>query len=238
MYCAVMAQIADWNVRTAAQIGARVARFRKQPRNGRPMSTQTLADRMTALGHPMDRTVLVKLEKGGRQSVTVAELVVLAKALGVPPIALIYSPGWEDEAEALPGHTVPVWNAMKWFAGEQPLANPGGEGVAPEELRELREDRAGLESYRWHDQYVADWRADHAAAEKAREQAEKAATDTERAALLDQAKTREQLAETRLAPLHAARSRLREHGMRLPELPEELQHIDDDYQPDWGWMRS
>lgn len=239
MYCAVMAQIADWNARTAAGIGARVARYRKKsPDGGRPMSTQTLSDRCAENGHRIDRTVLTKLEKGGRQSVTVAELVVLAKALGVPPLALIYAPGWDDEVEVLPERTVPVWDAMRWFTGESALTNQAGDSVSRDDAREWQADRAGLNDYRWHDRYVDDWRADREAAAKAREQAEQASTDAERNALLDQAETRERLAATRTAPLSEARRRLRELDMRLPELPAELEHVDaDDYRPDWGWTR-
>lgn len=240
-----MAQIADWNVRTAVRIGARVARYRKLATvKGRPMSAQALADRCAELGHPIDRTVIVKLEKGGRQSVTVAELLVLAKALGIPPVALVFAPGWDEMSEALPDQEVPSWLAVRWFTGEDPfptkLTDRPGWAPTSSDQRDWRADRAGLNAYRYHEQHIEGWRSERQRAAAAR----KAATvpDTpegEQRAHLQAAENADRAAANLLAPLHGERRFLRQQDMRLPELPPELQHIDDeDYQPDWRWMRA
>ncbi len=83
------------------------------------MTAQALADRCTDLGHPLDRSVVAKLEKGHRQTVTVAEVIALARALRVPPILLIYPVGDVAEFEALPAQIADTWDAAKWFTGRR-----------------------------------------------------------------------------------------------------------------------
>lgn len=82
------------------------------------MSAQQLADACEKLGAPMPRTVISNLENGRRGAVTVAEVMVLAAALGVPPAALVFPVGHVDEVEHLPEQTAPPLVALDWWNGE------------------------------------------------------------------------------------------------------------------------
>lgn len=223
VYCAPMTQT-QWPSRIGKAVAAEVRRHR----HAQGLSAQQLADRCAALGLPIGRSVLANFESGRRPAVSVPELLVLAKALGVPPIALLFPVGRKDRIEVLPDRAAPTWEAMQWFTGESPLPTEQPEGAArpwavnTAEFEEWEADRAGLTDYRWHDRHLSEWREDRAAAARA-------STEAARTALLQQAATRE-------APLWDARRRLRALGLQLPELPAELAHIDaDDYRPDWGW---
>lgn len=56
----------------------------------RAVSGRELSERCATLGHPMPRNVIANLESGRKTSLPVHELVVLATALGVPPVSLLY----------------------------------------------------------------------------------------------------------------------------------------------------
>ncbi|MCZ9344665.1 helix-turn-helix transcriptional regulator, partial [Streptomyces sp. TRM76130] len=79
----------DWNTRTTKRVGGAIAEARKR----RGLTAQGLADATRAAGYAIDRSVIAKIEKGLRQSISVAELVVIARALGVPPVLLLYPLG-------------------------------------------------------------------------------------------------------------------------------------------------
>lgn len=97
----------------ALTVAARVKAFRLRQK----MSAQQLADATSELGHPIPRSVLANLESGRRGTVTVADLLVLAKALGVPPVLLLYAPGVEPRTEVLPGQYRVTESAVRWFTG-------------------------------------------------------------------------------------------------------------------------
>jgi transcriptional regulator with XRE-family HTH domain len=89
------------------------------------MSAQKLAKRCEDLGLPMPRSVLANLESGRRHVITVPELLVLAEALGVPPVLLI-TPVDGDQVEIVPGRTADPWDALLWLAGlSRPDPDPG-----------------------------------------------------------------------------------------------------------------
>lgn len=106
----------DWQARVAAAIGANVRMIREG--QSPKMSAQALADATERLGHPIQRPVLTNLENGRRASVTVAELFTLARALGVPPVALIAPLVDGEPVEVLPGEMVPAWDGAGWFDGD------------------------------------------------------------------------------------------------------------------------
>jgi transcriptional regulator with XRE-family HTH domain len=103
----------DWHSRLTAGIAAEVRRYRK----ARKMSVQSLADRCEELGYPIPRPVLSNLETGRRESITVAELLVLSAALDVPPVLLGIPLGAPEEIEILPGQPVSTWHAARWWEG-------------------------------------------------------------------------------------------------------------------------
>jgi transcriptional regulator with XRE-family HTH domain len=116
----------EWGARVAASVGGQVAHYRTRRRVEQgddgpvltePLTLQQLSDRCRALGYPIARSVLSKLEKGHRQTITVDEVLVLAQALGVPPVVLLFPLGRAGTVEVLPGQDVDPWTATMWFMG-------------------------------------------------------------------------------------------------------------------------
>lgn len=109
----------DWSRSVAKQVGERIAYFREQARDerGRRLTVQALAERCTDLGLPLGRPTIAKLENGIRETITVGELQVLAKALGVPPVLLLFPLGRAATVEVLPGEHADTLDALAWFTG-------------------------------------------------------------------------------------------------------------------------
>lgn len=81
------------------------------------MSAQGLANECAALGFPIQRSVIANFENGRRTSVTLAEILVFAEALGVSPMELMCPVGKEAEIEPLPGVKMDPYAALLWMAG-------------------------------------------------------------------------------------------------------------------------
>ncbi|MDH3021540.1 helix-turn-helix transcriptional regulator [Gordonia alkanivorans] len=93
----------------------------------RKMSAQELSDKTAQIGMRVSRPRIAALEGGKRGGdISVPELLVLARALGVPPLGLLYPgvPGELVEAlpvsEGVPAETTSI-AAAQWFSGERPL---------------------------------------------------------------------------------------------------------------------
>jgi len=111
----------DWSVRIAKGIGKRVAYYR----NRADLTAVMLSARCGELGLDVRRDLITDLENGRRSHISVAELLVIAAALGVPPLQLLFGVGTEETAEILPGRHVPAFRAAQWFTGEGPMPEPG-----------------------------------------------------------------------------------------------------------------
>jgi transcriptional regulator with XRE-family HTH domain len=128
-----MDQGREWAAQSAKTIGWCVANYRADLE----ISAQQLADRCAELGMPsLSRTVITKLENGRREVVSTAELQVLAMALAVPAILLLFPLGRADTVEVLPGRHVDPYAAMEWFTGDSrdpadPNAPPQGGTDSP-----------------------------------------------------------------------------------------------------------
>jgi transcriptional regulator with XRE-family HTH domain len=109
----VKGQQSDWERELARGVGKRIAYYRRERR----VSAETLAAACTALGLPMSRPVIAKIENQLRGVLTVAELLVIAQALQVPPAALLFGHGLDDAIQVLPGNSMSPWKALQWFAG-------------------------------------------------------------------------------------------------------------------------
>lgn len=131
-------------------VGARIAALRKTSGD---ITREELARRCGDLGWPVSVAVLTNMETGrrkgaqSRREITVDEIVVLARALEVPPLLLLFPVGAEPATEIGIGDTAPTWKAVRWFVGEATLE--GGPiddepGAAP------------LMLYRQHEQLVKD----------------------------------------------------------------------------------
>lgn len=103
----------DW----AAELVKRVGRAMKEARGGR--SATWLSERTAELGYRIPATVISKLDSGHRGSVLgVAELVVLAAALDMPPVALLYPELPDGEVDMLPNRPASSISAARWLSGE------------------------------------------------------------------------------------------------------------------------
>jgi transcriptional regulator with XRE-family HTH domain len=113
-YFASMPSNSDW----PAEVTQAIASAVRQRRNAHGMSAQQLADICAQLGMPsLTRPVLADLENGRRTWISVAELLVLARALNTIPLALLYPDPCAAEIEMLPGVRATAALALQWFSG-------------------------------------------------------------------------------------------------------------------------
>jgi transcriptional regulator with XRE-family HTH domain len=87
------------------------------------LTAQQLAERTKDLDYRVTRVAISKIESNKRAGkLDVAELLVLAAALDIPPALLLY-PGFPSGVvELLPDdRQASNYDALKWFAGERPL---------------------------------------------------------------------------------------------------------------------
>ncbi|MEU1476114.1 helix-turn-helix transcriptional regulator [Streptomyces sp. NPDC005760] len=159
------------------------------------------------------------LESGRKASMTIADFVVLADVLGVPPVTLLFPLGPSATVEVLPGREVSTWDALAWFTGETPMDQPAPEGTA----------RDVLDVFRSHGDLVSVARASTALAKERRRAASTTLDRARRATLLERAEGYEEHAFEDCQELRAFRGRMRERGLVPPALPDELAFVD---QPD------
>ena len=92
-----------WELELAGRIGAAV-HVRRKALN---LTAQQLAERTKNLGYPITRVAISKIEGNMRTGkIDVADLLVLAAALDLPTISLLFPGAADQDVEALPGrHT-------------------------------------------------------------------------------------------------------------------------------------
>ena len=84
-----------------------------------------LVERMAEIGSPVDRSVLAKIEAGGRK-VAIDEVVAFAYALGVPPLSLLLPQSRNrGEVEIAGNVSVPISKARAWWRGGRPIDRGG-----------------------------------------------------------------------------------------------------------------
>ncbi|WP_430868311.1 helix-turn-helix domain-containing protein [Demequina aurantiaca] len=105
-----------WSSEWTLRVGANLAALREQA----GVSGQQLADLTEAHGDEISRSTIANLESGRKSSVSVAEIALLAAALGVSPMRLLFDPTG-SEVETLPGLTTSQAEAADWFAGLKQL---------------------------------------------------------------------------------------------------------------------
>ncbi|MFI9846501.1 helix-turn-helix domain-containing protein [Nonomuraea sp. NPDC051941] len=185
----------EWPVRLAHTVATEVQKHRRR----RGMSAQDLANTCGELGVPFSRSAIANFESGRRPSISLAELLVLARALGVAPVLLVFPLGGQAEAQVPPGETVDTWDAVRWFAGDTVDALPTDD-----------EYPSVVEDYRWHDDLIAQWR--------------RARKDLDELLLTDNPDQKLIAAHNGLLAairgnLAAGRKRLRNDGLMPPKLP-------------------
>ncbi|NMD62710.1 UNVERIFIED_ORG: hypothetical protein FNL38_104427 [Nocardia globerula] len=107
--------MAEWDKALADRIGQAV----KSNRTARGWTAARLSEETEKLGHSIHRVAIGKLENGHRGAkFDVAELVILAEALDIPPVQLLFPKLVNGECEYLPGKTETSWRALQRFTGE------------------------------------------------------------------------------------------------------------------------
>src|SRR5947209_7618292 len=104
----------EWEDHVMATVAGEVRRRRKELR----WSAQDLADKCEEIGYPIPRNVIANMESGRRAVLPLVEIMVLAKALRMSPISLIYPVGHVREVRQLPyEETQSTWETLQWFSG-------------------------------------------------------------------------------------------------------------------------
>lgn len=197
----------DWQERFTRFIAGEVRRHRQAQK----MSAQQLADRCEELGLEMPRSVIANLENGRRESVSVAELLILATALDVAPVLLTAPLGYEPKTEILPGRFLRTWDAVLWQSGETRL--PSDPSVEETDWLDVTDDQAVVPLFHEHDELMHDL-----------------ATIGPSEAIINArgkiVKTNADLRARTEASLRQLRARMRQLGLSPPQLPADLAYID------------
>lgn len=127
--------MSQWELDTHLRIAEGVRRARGA------RSAQWLADRTADLGHPITRAQIANYESGRKKTLDITELLVIAAALEVPPVVLIYPDLPDADVEVLPEQFVSSIAALIRFTGEQdknPRTDPGKLAQLSRELFDKR----------------------------------------------------------------------------------------------------
>lgn len=157
---------------------ARVVLAMREARQAAGLTMSGLAQGCADRGYTeITEQTIKNLETGRRAGMTIADFVVLADVLGVPPVTLLFPLGASPTVEVLPGREVSAWDAVAWFTGETPLPQPASEGT-PRELLDL---------FRAHGDLVAAATASTALAKERRREAGTTLDRARRTVLLERA---------------------------------------------------
>ncbi|WP_416484292.1 helix-turn-helix domain-containing protein [Streptomyces sp. CL12] len=204
----------------AATFTARVAQAIREARKTAGLTMGEVAQGCAERGlAEITEHSLKNLELGRKSSLTIADFIVLADVLGVPPVLLLFPVGTSPTVEVLPGRTTSTWDALVWFTGETPLDEPAAEGTA----------RDVLERFRQHGDLVAAAMTSYTLARERRRTASTTLDRARRATLLQRAKDYEEHAFEDAQELRTYRERMRQRGLTPPALPDDLVFVD---QPD------
>jgi transcriptional regulator with XRE-family HTH domain len=110
---------ADWPKSLTKLVGGRVKYYRGRQRP--KLSARQLAERCEHLGYKVEYNAVANLESGRRQSISLAEVVMLAAALGVSPALLLFPIGSGEPVELLPGRTFDPFRAYELFTGDRSI---------------------------------------------------------------------------------------------------------------------
>jgi len=122
-----------WEMELAGRVGAAI----RARRNALKLTAVDLAERTKTLGYPVNRVAISKIESNLRAGkLDVAELLVLAVALEIPP-ALLLLPTFPDGAvDVLPRSPAPTLKAREWLCGDAPIPLPvHGDGITGQRAR-------------------------------------------------------------------------------------------------------
>ncbi|MGP3923891.1 helix-turn-helix domain-containing protein [Streptomyces sp. 8N616] len=207
--CFTMEQT-DWPTRLAHRIAGEVRRYRTM----RGISAQQLSDLCSAVGMDIPRAVISNLENGRRTSVTVAEVLVLAAALDVPPLLLVFPVGYEEVCEVLPDRRRDTWGGFLWAAGDRDT-----KGSALPIRGDLENfDNASSTLYRTFYETVEQVSAFMFRAIEDEDRARKTQNEKVRKSLVDSARLHRMMARDVYSELRETADVMAEHGIAVPHL--------------------
>ncbi|MFB8201888.1 helix-turn-helix transcriptional regulator [Kitasatospora purpeofusca] len=200
----------EWVEQLASTSGAAI----RKRRAALKLTAGAVAQRCTDLGFPISRQSVSRLEAGKRDApLNLAELLVLARALDVPPVLLIAPLDQQESVRIAPDVEVPAAEALTWITGERPTSAAGdGPGAVLDVLRR-------------HDRLVrtAVWSTGQAV-ERRRDAQLAGPDDYQRAS--ETAQQLEDVARRDREDVLSERRRLRELGAFPPPLPSEIAFVD------------
>ncbi|MGW1996181.1 helix-turn-helix domain-containing protein [Embleya sp. NPDC001921] len=203
----------EWEPHLTRLIAGEVRRIRKEM----GMSAQRLADRCAELGYPVPRNVIANLESGRKESVSVAELLVVAEALEVPPVLLLFPVGHAHGTHRAPARDrEPLMGAVRWFTGEQ------GERTDLWACDPYYENARPLRLYREHEVAVRLARDSEQRALSEEHRATQADSQADRAAALQAADFQKHVRDAQLERIRRIRAFLHHEGLLLPPMPKQL----------------
>ncbi|MFI8773732.1 hypothetical protein ACIGKQ_16400 [Gordonia sp. NPDC062954] len=116
--------MASWVSDTTMRVGAEIKRLRGK------RSAQWLSDRTSELGYHVPRTTISETENGRRKgALPVQEVIVLAMALEVPPVQILFPGLPSAPTEYAPGFKVRAIDAARMFSGEMPQPQTGDDSI-------------------------------------------------------------------------------------------------------------
>jgi transcriptional regulator with XRE-family HTH domain len=112
-----------WELNLAERVGKAV----QKRRNALKLTAQQLAQRTAGLGYPITRVAISKIEGNKRAGkLDVAELLVLAQALEVPPALLLFPDYPDGPVQGLPGCERKGVEAVWWVSGRRARSETSG----------------------------------------------------------------------------------------------------------------
>ncbi|MBB5940438.1 helix-turn-helix domain-containing protein [Streptomyces zagrosensis] len=206
--------------RWSAEFTGRIAQRLRDSRRAAGLTMAEVAQGCATRGMPeLTEHSIKNLESGRKTSISVADVVMLADVLGVPPVTLLFPLGSSAAVEVLPGRELSTWDAVAWFTGETLLDDAAPEG-SPRDV---------LDSFRHHGDLVAAAMSSYALAQERRRVASTTLDRSRRTTLLQRAEGYEAHAFEDARELRTYRERMRQRGLTPPALPDGLAFID---QPD------
>jgi len=110
-----------WSAEITRNVGNQIRHWRRR----RKLTTQKLSDLTADAGQRIPPSVLTNLEHRRRDYISVAELLLVAAALNVPPVLLVAPIGQTEQMEPLPSRDASPWRTRGWLMGALPLRTTG-----------------------------------------------------------------------------------------------------------------
>jgi transcriptional regulator with XRE-family HTH domain len=106
----------------SAAVHERIRSTVKAARDAARMSAQDVADETARLGYPISRSGIARYEGGAKLGLDVTELLVLAAALRIPPVTLLFGGHPDQPVDVLPADERATVEAIGWFCGDEQLS--------------------------------------------------------------------------------------------------------------------